>query len=197
MGDVVTQVGLFDEPAAKMSTKFIDRFDLNLEPGETAAVMSSCQRYRYRLIRRWGPGPLLPIIMLNPSTADEWNNDQTVKRCLYFVERIGGYGGFVIVNLMSWRATLTTDIPADRATAVGPDNEKHLLDVMKDQASVLCAWGGSGERFGRDHEVMALLRKQGVQALCLGVTQDGHPRHPSRLPNSAVLVPFLLAPEEP
>ena len=37
---------------------------------ERAAVISACGAYRYSLTRKWSGAPLLPFVMLNPSTAD-------------------------------------------------------------------------------------------------------------------------------
>lgn len=39
------------------------------------AELSADRSYRYELGRRWGEGPLLPWIMLNPSTADALKDD--------------------------------------------------------------------------------------------------------------------------
>ncbi len=68
------------------------------------AVISDCGRYRYRLTRRWGDGPLLSFIMLNPSTADAEVDDPTIRRCMGFARR-DGYGGIVVGNLYAFRTT--------------------------------------------------------------------------------------------
>lgn len=43
----------------------------------SSACFSPCRTWRYELLRRWGGGPTLNVIGLNPSTADETRNDPT------------------------------------------------------------------------------------------------------------------------
>ena len=72
---------------------------------ESRAVFSPCEKYRYWLSRRWQEGGRsLAFIMLNPSTADELENDATIERCERRA-RHNGYGGLVVCNLFAWRAT--------------------------------------------------------------------------------------------
>ena len=74
------------------------------------AVISECGRYRYMLTRQWAGGHtstgtwLLPIIMLNPSTADASIDDPTIRRCAAFAKR-EGWHGIRVVNLFAFRAT--------------------------------------------------------------------------------------------
>jgi hypothetical protein len=46
---------------------------------KSGAVFSDCRKFRYALWRMWdGDKPLVMIIGLNPSTADEKVNDPTI-----------------------------------------------------------------------------------------------------------------------
>jgi hypothetical protein len=44
------------------------------------------------------------FIGLNPSTADETNNDPTIRRCIGFAQT-WGYGAVCVTNLFAYRAT--------------------------------------------------------------------------------------------
>lgn len=47
---------------------------------EGDAEFSPDRSYRYWLTRRWGPGPALMFVSLNPSDVDEHRDDQTTRR---------------------------------------------------------------------------------------------------------------------
>lgn len=52
---------------------------------ESDALISQCGQYRYWLTRIWDETIRpLPIIMLNPSTADASIDDPTIRRCISF-----------------------------------------------------------------------------------------------------------------
>lgn len=48
--------------------------------GSKEATFSPCRVYRYALWRRWGSGQYAMFIGLNPSTADEYSDDPTIRR---------------------------------------------------------------------------------------------------------------------
>ncbi|MBO2945644.1 DUF1643 domain-containing protein [Paenibacillus sp. F411] len=63
------------------------------------AIFDSTRKYRYLLSREWDT--LLPrvlYVMLNPSTANHEEEDQTSKQCLYFAKKFG-FGSLEVVNL--------------------------------------------------------------------------------------------------
>jgi hypothetical protein len=64
------------------------------------AIISECGRYRYRLTREWGDGPLLTFAMLNPSTANAEIDDPTIRRCMSFGRREGA-SGISVFNLFA------------------------------------------------------------------------------------------------
>jgi hypothetical protein len=69
------------------------------------ANFSTCRTWRYTLTRQWSfVHPLAMFIGLNCSTADETQDDPTVRRCMGFA-RDWGYGGLLMTNLFAFRAT--------------------------------------------------------------------------------------------
>lgn len=168
-----------------------------------ATVLSDDFAYRYRLYRDLGgdllggvaPGGRQPccFIMLNPSTADAAVDDLTVRRCKGFARACQADELFV-VNLFAYRATDPADMRR-AADPVGPDNRDHVCDVaraVRDACGpVICAWGVGGDYLDQDLAVMTWLADLDITPFCLGVSKDGHPLHPSRLPSTAELTPFV------
>ena len=74
---------------------------------------SACKRYRYTLWRVWNAQPkkICMFIGLNPSTADEFENDPTVRRCIGFAHR-EGCDALVMTNIFAFRATDPGDMKA-------------------------------------------------------------------------------------
>jgi hypothetical protein len=69
------------------------------------AIISECKRYRYQLWRIWDESkPLVLFIMHNPSTADENEDDPTIRRCIGFAKS-WGYGGIMVGNMCAYRCT--------------------------------------------------------------------------------------------
>lgn len=140
------------------------------------AKFSSCRAYRYSLWRTWGPivndSQVVVFIGLNPSTADETTDDPTIRRCIGFAKR-WGYGGIVMTNLFAFRAT---DPKAMKAAAapVGPMNDSVLIEEADKAGLVVAAWGTHGTHNRRAEAVRSFLK--GLHHL--GLTKDGHPRHP-------------------
>ncbi len=142
----------------------------------SVAVYSPCERYRYALTRIWGTGPRVLFVMLNPSTATEVQNDPTVERCERRARALG-YGGFRVCNIFAWR---DTDPQAMRAAAdpVGPANDAAIRDGALWADAIVCAWGTHGAHLDRGRQVETLLRATGRTLTHLGLSKDGHPKHP-------------------
>jgi len=153
---------------------------------ERAAIFSPDRMYRYRLMRSWGPGPRLGVIGLNPSTADETEDDHTIRRCISLAQR-DGYGALTMLNLFAFRATDPKDLARARYPA-GPANLEHLLVACARCDRVVAAWGSDIPRVALG--TIDKLTKAGVKLWCWGKTKDYAPRHPSRLPNTAALSEF-------
>lgn len=157
------------------------------------AVISDCGQYRYRLTRHWGlPSNLfLSFIMLNPSTADARDDDNTIRRCVGFA-RAHGYDGIAVWNLYAYRATKPPEVwRAAKAgvDVVGPDNDRRLRSVLRwahcVDRPVVAAWGANA-RDDRVREVLAMPHALDVLHH-LGLTEKGVPRHPLMLRGDAPL----------
>ncbi len=143
----------------------------------STAIYSPCEAYRYSLTRIWQPaGPKALFVMLNPSTATETQNDPTVERCERRARALG-FGAFRVTNIFAFRATDPRDMR--RATdPVGPGNDAAIAGAAGWSDAIICAWGTHGAHLGRGGTVEALLRGTGRRLHHLGLTRDGHPRHP-------------------
>lgn len=143
----------------------------------STAIYSDCERYRYALTRVWDEGgKRAHFIMLNPSTATEYQNDPTVERCERRARALG-FGAFRVTNIFAWR---DTDPRAMRAAVdpVGPANDAAIREGCDWADMIIAAWGTHGAHLGRGAEVEALLADTGREVHHLGLTRDGHPRHP-------------------
>lgn len=150
-----------------------------------SAEFSECGRYRYTLHRRWDGEEQVCWVMLNPSTADEVEDDPTIRRCIRFSQR-WGYGGLVIVNLFAWRATkpqviksLLTNV-TEAPSPTGPRNLRAIRGAIDHCAVVVAAWGVSLQPWSteRGRWVRMECEALGKALKCLGRTRDGSPRHP-------------------
>lgn len=154
------------------------------------ASFDKTRLYRYHLWREWDPGRTdLAFIMLNPSTADEVRVDPTVAKCIRYA-KAWGYGRLDVYNLFALRATDPKQLRTSLIDPVGPENDRYLSEAAAKATCVVVAWGTHGNYRDRGHEVACLLGKvRGERpVLCLGVTQDGQPRHPLYLKDSLTAI---------
>ena len=143
----------------------------------SSALYSPCGLYRYALTRRWEEdAPRLLYIMLNPSTATELKNDPTIERCERRARALG-FGAFRACNLFAYRAT-DPRLLKKAKDPVGPDNLAELLQSARWADTILCAWGAHGTHMGLGPAIERLLRQEGFALHHLGLSKDGHPRHP-------------------
>jgi hypothetical protein len=124
------------------------------------------------------------FIGLNQSTADEVEDDPTIRRCVSFA-RSWGYGGLVMGNLFAYRATKPAEMMAAN-DPVGAENDEHLLALARDARIIVAAWGNKGAYQGRSMEIKALI----PSLHALTVTTAGQPGHPLYLRKTLVPVPL-------
>lgn len=146
---------------------------------ERTAVISACGAYRYSLTRRWSEAPLLPFVMLNPSTADAKEDDPTIRRCIGFARREGA-GGLIVANLYALRSPAPEALWASR-DPIGPENWRMLVGLAAQAIApslpIICAWGALARQDQIDG-ALRMFQTAGARLACLGRTQRGAPRHP-------------------
>jgi hypothetical protein len=153
--------------------------------GMALATFDLTRTYRFRLTRTWNPdGPRINFLMLNPSTADAFDLDPTVRRCVAFA-RTWGFGCIEVTNIFAFRATDPTVLIA-QTEPVGTGNDQAILDAARMADQVVAAWGVRGTHRGRGDEVAALLADIDVRPVALRVTKHGHPAHPLYLARDTV-----------
>lgn len=114
--------------------------------------------------------------MLNPSQADETRDDPTIRQCRAR-GRQAGLAGLVVWNLFAFRATLPADLKR-ALDPVGPDNDAAIALALGLSSRTILAWGNHGAFAGRDRAVLALCAARAMPLHALGITGEGHPRHP-------------------
>ncbi len=159
------------------------------------AYFSDCGQYRYMLTRDWAHEKGTAVfIMLNPSTADEKEDDPTIRRCIGFAKR-WGYGRIEVVNLFAWRATNPADLKK-ALDPIGVKNDAHIFDACDFTGPVIggiviAAWGAHGGWNNRDNQVLGMLAQHDFPVHYLTLTKDGKPRHPLYLKNDLTPIPWI------
>lgn len=148
-------------------------------------IFSSCRTYRYALWREWiGGDGYAMFVGLNPSTADETQDDPTIRRCIAYA-KAWGYSGLCMTNLFAYRATQPEDMKS-ATDPVGPENDAYLKTLAEGAGVIVAAWGVHGTHGGRHNAVRAML--PGLH--CLALTKDGHPGHPLYLRKTLTPIPM-------
>lgn len=143
----------------------------------SCAIYSDCENYRYQLTRTWDQqGRKALFVMLNPSTATEFQNDPTVERCERRARALG-YGAFRVTNIFAYRAT-DPKVMRAQADPVGPGNDAAIAESAAWADQIICAWGSHGAYLARGAAVTQLLRATDKTLSHLGLTQGGEPKHP-------------------
>lgn len=158
-------------------------------------IFSPCRKYRYTLWREWGcdlfegdgicrDKKFIQFIGLNPSTADETQDDPTIRRCIGFAKS-WGYEAMFMTNLFAWRETDSTKLPKIVAP-IGPDNDMWLMEIGSEAQVSIAAWGTKGSILNRQDWIHMLI----PNLHCLRITKDGFPEHPLYLPKNLKPIPW-------
>lgn len=148
------------------------------------AEWSSNGKRRFKLGRFWSDQPICTVVGLNPSTANEENDDPTCKRLISLLSR-QGYGGYWLVNLIT-NATPNPLKLNKSGRRLSARNKQAVETAVAQSENVVLAWGAHGVKYNHRLKVYEMVS----EPLCFGVTKDGEPRHPLYIPNSTALTLF-------
>jgi len=155
---------------------------------------SPCREYRYTLWRQWRKDELfinrdriryVQFIGLNPSTADETNDDPTIRRCIAFAQG-WGFDAMCMTNLFAFRATDPRNMKS-HSKPIGDDNDRWLVAISRQAEKVIACWGNHGQFMARDRDAISLLQPM----FCFGLTSEKQPKHPLYLRKDAQLVELV------
>lgn len=179
--------------------------DMRLEqgPGGASALFGADGLHRYMLERRIasqpGSGRRLVACGLNPSTADAFKNDPTVRREIGFASA-WDCSTFVKVNAYAWRDTKPANMwrAADAAGGmrkiIGVANDTAIataLTMLKRDGGIALACWGTHAKPDRVLQLARIAHDIGVVWMCLGTNKGGSPRHPLYVPNGTPLEPWV------
>jgi hypothetical protein len=164
---------------------------LPMEYESQGAEFDVTNKYRYRLWRLWGGGTLTPWktvcwILLNPSTADEYVLDPTLRRVESFTKGLN-YDGFEVVNLFAFKAT-DPDHLTSAYGIVGPENDRYIQEAVDRNDLTIVGWGAEKIAEIRARVVLKMLGDR--ELFCLGMNKDGSPKHPLYMAGSTPVVSF-------
>jgi hypothetical protein len=162
---------------------------------ERFALFSEDKRYRYVLRRRFrGTHRLLRLcVWMNPSVADDKDDDPTIRVALGYAKRWQD-GGIVVINVFDHVETKSRKLPKDPAARLGPEHWPLIDQAIRGEfghvkREVFCGWGD--EAHGPyAMQLLERLRSSGLTPAALQLTKRGAPSHPLRKSYALPLRPW-------
>lgn len=155
----------------------------------SGARFSRDRAYRYLLWRTWDDQCRRRAVFvgLNPSKADEAENDPTVRRCVGLTRGFDENwrcGGLLLINLYSWCTPYPRELkqiqnPCGRA---GNTWLASICQLFPDSI-IIAMWGNHGEAMGQAAKFEYQCNKRDLKLCCLRKNKGGQPAHPLYLPS--------------
>lgn len=149
-----------------------------------SAVFSPCGTWRYRLDREVQDAGLVAAFFgVNGATADADEEDHTTMKWRGFSIR-NNFRRYIAGNPFAFCATDVRKL-ATAADPVGPDNARHLAEIIAEADVLVPCWGDRGKvpRALRHHldRLADTLFAAGKPICIFGLTKGGDPKHPLML----------------
>lgn len=155
------------------------------------AIFSRCGKYRYRLDRQvQESGIVIAFFGINPSKANDIENDPTVKKWLVFAKK-NNARKFIVGNIFSTVTPYVHELP-ENINSIDDDNELHLDSIISEADVLVPCWGTREKVPTILHPyfdmIMDKLKKSQKPIFCFGLTKSGDPKHVGRLSYETELV---------
>ena len=138
----------------------------------------------------------LVIVGVNPSTATNIKDDNTIKRVRNLSIQ-NGFDGFIMINLYPLRATCPDDLPMDLNCKLHDTNLeqiKKLFEQLED-FEICFAYGNiiSKRKYLEKckMDIENIIAEYDKKILCFGMTKDNNPKHPLYLKSGTKLIEFI------
>ena len=161
----------------------------------SSAVLSACEKYRYRLDRRKDrQGPTVAFFGVNPSTADEMAEDATTRKWHGFCER-NGWGRYIVGNVFAYRSTDVSEL-GRTLFPIGQDNYTHVREIVAEADIIVPCWGNRGKVPRHLHDIfdafesVIRIAADKKPILVFGITNSGDPKHPLMLGYDTKMQPW-------
>lgn len=152
---------------------------------EKDAIFSDDRLHRFVLSRVWDVNKgVICFIGLNPSIASDIVDDPTIRKWMGFAER-WGYGGILIGNLFSFRATHPSDMKKVKTPTMHILNLSYLASIHRISKLTVASWGNDGAYLQQSRNVLRRLQEfqKPIRAMKINIG-SGEPAHPLYLPYS-------------
>lgn len=150
----------------------------------SGAILDHNRQHRLLLWRFWDDRPRMLFVGLNPSTANELQDDPTIRGLCDFAQN-WGYGGLYACNVFSQITPYPKYLLPE--TAVHPADTHTIKMAAELTVLAVCGWGDGIENapygIARANTIKGYLRAP----MCFGLTSKGNPKHPLYLPKDAEL----------
>lgn len=150
-----------------------------------AACFTAGRKHRFWLSRVWDKTkPEVAFIGLNPSTANEDENDNTITKVIKIAAH-NGYGSVTMLNLYP----CVTPYPQQIAELIDPAHtatNSKCLEEHTDDCDVVFCWGNFKEAQQIGKNVIEWFDKP----LCIAQNKNGSPKHPLYCKDDSKLIPF-------
>ena len=154
---------------------------------ESGAEFSPDRKHRYMLSRTWNNElPKIAFVGLNPSTADEMQDDPTIRRVIRFA-RDWGYGGVYMLNLFS----MVTPYPKELKAEYNQENKAWHEKIEPKVTTVLFAWGAFKEAALAMNIQDHYYKNAREKIFCLGKNANRSPKHPLYINSNTKLQPYV------
>jgi len=151
---------------------------------KSGASFSECRKYRYALWRIWDESkPNIAFMGINPSTANETEPDNTIKRVIA-IARHNSFGGIYMINLFAL-VSKDPDLLSTHPDPIG-DNDRYINLVQGQVWGIVCAWGAFKQARQRAKQLFPMIGNP----LAINVLKDGSPQHPLFCKSCTKLIEF-------